>query len=82
MISNETLRVAIADDHPIVPVGYESGLSVANAFALMAYLTRQFPNVLVLTIISNQLSLTRLQELGQAGAHQRRALYSPIAKGK
>ena len=25
----ETRKVAIADDHPIVPVGYESGLSVA-----------------------------------------------------
>ncbi|MEL7550412.1 hypothetical protein AAGV37_11085 [Pseudomonas protegens] len=47
----ETLKVAIADDHPIVSVGYESGLSVANAFALMEYLTRHLPNVLVLTAL-------------------------------
>lgn len=43
--------------------GYESWLSVANACALMEYLTRHFPNVLVLTMISNPLILTRLQEI-------------------
>jgi hypothetical protein len=59
----ETLKVAIANDHPIVLGGYESWLSVANACALMEYLTRHFPNVLVLAIISNPLSLTRLQEI-------------------
>ncbi|WP_350403540.1 hypothetical protein ABCR88_21745 [Pseudomonas sp. W17] len=61
----ETLKVAIANDHPIVLGGYESWLSVANACALMEYLTRHFPNVLVLalTISSNPLSLTRLQEI-------------------
>ncbi|MBF0640571.1 hypothetical protein INP80_14400 [Pseudomonas protegens] len=59
----ETLKVAIANDHPIVLGGYESWLSVANACALMEYLTRHFLNVLVLTMISNPLILTRLQEI-------------------
>ncbi|URN86446.1 MAG: response regulator [Pseudomonas protegens] len=116
----ETLKVAIADDHPIVLVGVRELVERGQCFRvvgeavcsselinlletrqvnlvitdfnmpgdstygdglkLMEYLTRHFPDVrmLVLTMISNPLILTRLQELGVQAIIQKNQLHNEI----
>lgn len=53
-----------------------------DGLKLIEYVLRQFPDtqVLVLTMISNSLILTRLQELGVAGVIQKNHLHGEIEK--
>ncbi|CRM68058.1 two component LuxR family transcriptional regulator [Pseudomonas sp. FH4] len=74
LLEQQSVDVVITDFNMPADSPYGDGLK------LVEYLTRHFPavHILVLTMISNPLILTRLQELGVVGVIQKNQLHDEI----
>lgn len=74
LLEQQPIDIVITDYNMPVDSPYGDGLK------LIGYLKRHFPHVqiLVLTMISNHLILTRLQELGVMGVIQKNQLHTEI----
>lgn len=74
LLEQQSVDVVITDFNMPADSPYGDGLK------LVEYLTRHFPavRILVLTMISNPLILTRLQELGVVGVIQKNQLHNEI----
>lgn len=76
ILEQQTVDIVITDFNMPTESPYGDG------FKLIEYLSRQFPltQILVLTMISNPLILTRLHELGVVGVIQKNQLHDEIEK--
>jgi len=74
LLERQTVDIVITDYNMPADSPYGDGLKLVD------YLKRHYPHVqiLILTMISNQLILTRLQELGVVGVIQKNQLHTEI----
>jgi two-component system capsular synthesis response regulator RcsB len=74
LLEQQTVDIVITDYNMPADSPYGDGLKLVD------YLKRHYPHVqiLILTMISNQLILTRLQELGVVGVIQKNQLHTEI----